>query len=100
MRILLDEDVPIRLRHYFPDAFSVETVEYRGWKNLDNGDLLRRAEQHFDAFLTIDKGVSEQQNLDVSICGLFFTALEVIRLMTLPSTSERFAIGSAEEPSG
>ncbi len=64
MRILLDEDVPVGLRHYFPSPFSVETVEYCGWKSLDNGDLLRRAAQHFDTFLTIDKGVSEQQNLD------------------------------------
>lgn len=47
MRVLLDEDVPIRLRLNFPEGVDVETVEYRGWKGYQNGDLLRAAEAHF-----------------------------------------------------
>ncbi|PSQ71602.1 MAG: hypothetical protein BRD38_01605 [Bacteroidetes bacterium QH_9_67_14] len=64
MRILLDEDVPIKLRHAFPSAFVVETVTYRGWDSLDNGALWEQAEQKFDAIITLDQGVVEQQNLD------------------------------------
>ena len=61
MRVLLDEDIPIRLRHHFPDGFEVETVEYRGWKGLKNGDLLRAAQHHFDVFVTTDNNLPDQQ---------------------------------------
>ena len=44
MKVLLDEDVPVRLRFYFQTA-EVETVEYRGWKGLKNGALLRAAQE-------------------------------------------------------
>jgi hypothetical protein len=40
VRVLLDEDLPIRLRLYFTEGVTVETVEYRGWKGLKNGALL------------------------------------------------------------
>ena len=33
MRVLLDEDIPIRLRFHLGSSFYVETVEYRGWKD-------------------------------------------------------------------
>ena len=61
MRILLDEDVPIRLRRHFKDNVEVETVEYRGWKGMKNGALLRLAQQHFDVFVTPDNNLPEQQ---------------------------------------
>ena len=54
MRVLLDEDIPIRLRLHFGTNVRVETVEYRGWKGLKNGALLRAAEQHFDVLVTTD----------------------------------------------
>jgi hypothetical protein len=63
MRLLLDEDVPIRLRLYFPEGCRVETVDYRGWKGLGNGFLLRRAERDFDALITIEKSIQHQRNL-------------------------------------
>ncbi len=44
MRVLLDEDIPIRLRLYFKEELMVETVEYRGWKGLKNGALLHAAQ--------------------------------------------------------
>ncbi|PSQ71604.1 MAG: hypothetical protein BRD38_01615 [Bacteroidetes bacterium QH_9_67_14] len=63
MRLLLDEDVPIRLRLHFPEACRIETVDYRGWKGLDNGDLLRKAQRDFDALVTIEKSIQHQRNL-------------------------------------
>jgi predicted nuclease of predicted toxin-antitoxin system len=63
MRILLDESIPERLRHTFSKAFIVETVRYRGWKGLANGDLLSAAEQHFAALVTVDKGLRHQQDV-------------------------------------
>ena len=63
MRVLLDEDLPIRLRLHFAEAENVETVEYRGWKGLKNGALLRAAEGHFDVFVTMDDNLPDQQHL-------------------------------------
>jgi predicted nuclease of predicted toxin-antitoxin system len=37
MRLLPDENVPIRLRLYFPEKCHAETVDYRSWKRLGNG---------------------------------------------------------------
>ena len=62
MKVLLDEDVPIRLRLYF-QAAEVETVEYRGWKGLKNGALLRAAQEHFDVLVTLDNNLPDQQPL-------------------------------------
>ena len=62
MKVLLDEDIPVRLRFYFQKN-EVETVDYRGWKGLKNGDLLRAAEEHFDVLVTMDNNLSEQQSL-------------------------------------
>ena len=64
MRVLLDEDVPIRLRHHFPETVVVETVEYRGWKGKKNGELLRLAEADYDVLVTLDKQLPDQQYLN------------------------------------
>jgi predicted nuclease of predicted toxin-antitoxin system len=63
IRVLLDEDVPIRLRTHFPQDVDVETVQYRGWKGLKNGALLAAASAAFDALLTMDNNLLQQQNL-------------------------------------
>lgn len=62
-RVLLDEDIPIRLRRYFPDWVAVETVEYRGWKGLKNGPLLSAAEGAFDVLVTMDDSLPYQQHV-------------------------------------
>lgn len=64
-RVLLDEDVPVRLRHQFPEDVQVETVAYRGWKGLENGALLRAAAEVFDVLVTVDNNLPDQQNVSV-----------------------------------
>jgi hypothetical protein len=44
MRILLDECVPLQVRHALPDH-EVVTVQRMGWTGVGNGDLLDAAEQ-------------------------------------------------------
>ena len=63
MRVLLDEDIPIRLRRYFQTEVEVETVAYRGWKGLKNGELLRAAQRDFDVLVTLDDNLPDQQPL-------------------------------------
>jgi hypothetical protein len=62
--VLLDEDIPIRLRFHFPKNVEVETVEYRRWKGLKNGALLRAAQNDFDLFVTTDNNLPDQQPLE------------------------------------
>ncbi|MDE2705724.1 MAG: hypothetical protein OXI35_11690 [Gemmatimonadota bacterium] len=63
MRVLLDEDIDIHFRKHFPGGLTVETVEYRGWKGLKNGALLRVAQNHFDVLVTLDNNIPNQQPL-------------------------------------
>ncbi|MGH8649720.1 MAG: DUF5615 family PIN-like protein [Burkholderiales bacterium] len=62
MRILLDESLPHRLRGELP-GHSVKTVAEMGWSALENGELLRRAADEFDVFVTADQNLQFQQNL-------------------------------------
>jgi predicted nuclease of predicted toxin-antitoxin system len=61
MRILLDECLDWRLARELP-SHEVKTVGQMRWNGLQNGDLLTRAEKQFDAFITVDRNLSYQQN--------------------------------------
>jgi predicted nuclease of predicted toxin-antitoxin system len=62
VRILLDENLPRRLRRHFP-GHLVRTVQQQGWGGVSNGELLRRAiSSGFDILLTADQRLMYQQN--------------------------------------
>ena len=64
MRVLLDEDLPHRLRLLLPEH-EVATVRYLGWAGLKNGALLRTAEEAgYDVFHTGDQKLPGQQNMN------------------------------------
>ena len=62
MKILLDECTPrivkTRLRQR-----AISTVQDMGWAGIANGELLARAEQEFDVFVTADQKLPRQQHL-------------------------------------
>ena len=62
MRILLDESLPRELRDDLP-GHAVKTVTEVGWSGVRNGELLRRAAESFDVFVTADQNLQYQQNL-------------------------------------
>lgn len=62
MRVLLDECVDRRLADDF-QGHDVKTVPDAGWAALKNGELLGRAQQEFDAFVTVDRNLPFQQDL-------------------------------------
>ncbi len=62
MRILLDESLPIDLREVLPQH-CVRSVQEMGWSALKNGELLRRAVDEFDVFVTADQNLQYQQNI-------------------------------------
>jgi predicted nuclease of predicted toxin-antitoxin system len=70
MRILLDENLPVKLRHHLL-KHQTETVTKRGWGGLKNGELLKAAESAlFDVFVTADLNLEYQQNMAQRRIGL------------------------------
>ena len=64
MRILFDQGTPVPLRRSL-SAHEIVTAFEQGWGTLQNGDLLRAAEQAgFEAIITTDQNLRYQQNLN------------------------------------
>ncbi len=72
MKILLDENLPQKLKADFGDGFDVKTVREMGWQGKKNGALLALIElNQFDFFVTIDKNLRYQQNLGSARFSIF-----------------------------
>lgn len=65
MKILLDENMPTKVKYDFGEGFEVRTVRDMGWLGKKNGELLGLAAFNgFDIFITLDKNLKNQQNLN------------------------------------
>ncbi len=65
MKILLDENLPKQLKADFGPDHEVKTVADMGWLGKKNGELLGLIIFNgFDYFVTIDKNLRYQQNLN------------------------------------
>lgn len=65
MKILLDENVPAKLKFDFGAEYEVSTVKDIGWLGKKNGELLGLAAFNgFDIFMTLDKNLRNQQHLN------------------------------------
>jgi predicted nuclease of predicted toxin-antitoxin system len=63
VKVLLDENLPHRLRHRL-GSHEAFTVSYMGWAGLKNGELLKAAEEAgFEVFVTGDQTLAYEQNL-------------------------------------
>ncbi|MXZ36153.1 MAG: hypothetical protein F4X19_08195 [Acidobacteria bacterium] len=85
MRLLLDEQVPRRLKRSFP-GHSVQTVRDMGWNGKSNGELLALARDEFDAFITLDRKLEYQQNIteeDIPIIVLITKRISIEYLQPL-----------------
>ena len=75
--ILLDENLPVALRHHLAD-FDVVTVQFQGWSGKQNGELIGLIDGRFDVFITGDKNLRYQQRIEtrqIAIIELPFTRL-------------------------
>lgn len=62
MRLLLDENLPKKLKLDFPEH-EIFTVRDKGWNGIKNGKLLElMVADGFHALLTFDKNLQHQQN--------------------------------------
>ena len=62
MRVLLDECVPVRLRHEFI-GHDVETAHFSGFGALPDGEMLTVVAGRYDVFVTVDGNLAHQQSL-------------------------------------
>ncbi len=86
MRVLLDENLPRRLKQYLSPDLNAQTVADCGWSAKKNGELLRLAEKEFDVFLTMDSGIEFQQNLvetKIAVIVLQATSNRLVDLLPL-----------------
>ena len=63
MRLLLDECIPRKLKNSF-FRHDCRTAPEEGWAGKTNGELLYLAEKAgYQVFITLDRGIEYQQNL-------------------------------------
>jgi len=64
MKILLDENLPKKLKHYF-QGYEIFTVRDMGWHGKTNGELIKLLiAGGFDLLITFDKNLQHQQNFE------------------------------------
>lgn len=62
MKLLLDENLPKKLKRDFPEH-KIYTVSDEKWNGKKNGELLKlMLKEKFDVLLTFDKNLQFQQN--------------------------------------
>ncbi len=70
MKLLLDENLPKKLKYRFSSNFSVQTVSDLGWQGKQNGELISSMiQEQLQVLITSDKNLRFQQNLEnLNIC--------------------------------
>lgn len=85
MKILLDENIDIRVKHLFPEGIEVFTVKDMGWIGIKNGELMQLLSQYnFDYWIVVDKNIPYQHNTkDISftiiVLNIFRNTLKSIQ---------------------
>ena len=89
MRLLLDENLPKRLKLDFPEH-EIFTVRDKGWNGIKNGELLKLLlENKFDALLTFDKNLQHQQNFTKYTITVFVLSAKINSYEELPKLSPK-----------
>ena len=89
MRLLLDENLPKRLKNDFPDH-EVFIVREKGWNGIKNGELLKlMITDGFDALLTFDKNLQHQQNFSKYPITVFVLTASLSSYSELTSLSPK-----------
>jgi hypothetical protein len=87
MRLLLDENLPKRLKADFPEH-EVYTVRDKGWNGVKNGELLKlMLADGFDALLTFDKNLQHQQNFGKYTLTVFVLSAPINQYSVLTALS-------------
>lgn len=64
MKLLIDENLPKRLKADFPE-YDIYHVSDKGWNSKKNGELLElMLKEQFEVLFTFDKNLQHQQNFE------------------------------------
>ncbi len=64
MKVLLDENIPKKVKLDFGAEYQVKTTQELGWGGKSNGELLGLLTLNdFEVFITVDKNLKHQQNI-------------------------------------
>lgn len=100
MRILLDENIPVDFAAELPEH-EVNTVVRLGWAGVLNGELMRRAAECCDVFVTLDRNIEFQQNIPALPFGVIVVRAISNRMVHLrPLASAILLAISAAKPGG
>lgn len=90
MKILLDENLPKKIKTNFGEKYEISTVGDMGWSGKKNGELLGLMTINgFNAFVTIDKNLKHQQNIERFPIQLFILDAPNNKLKTLEPYIEK-----------
>ena len=99
--------MPRKLKRSFALGYDVTTVQEHGWSGVLNGELLRRADAEFDAFVTLDRGIEYQQDLTglsirIVIVRAFSNTLDDLSplVSSIQTALERIALGALTHVAG
>lgn len=101
MKILLDESLPRKLKYDFGDEHEVITVRDKDWLGKKNGELLKlMISEEFEIFITVDRNLPYQQNLErLPLCIFVLCAIDNRRETLkelIPKLFERLADGNLQ----
>ena len=99
MKLLLDECVRRKFRNSLP-SHDCRTVPEEGLAGKKNGELLSLAEKSgFEVFLTLDRGLEYQQNLQGRIIAVVLIGAKSSRLVDLlPHSPELLRVLRSVKP--
>ena len=89
MLLLLDENLPKKLKNDFP-GHQVFTIKEQGWNGLKNGILLEKLlENNFNALITYDKNLQHQQNFKKYPVTVFVLSARINKYSVLTKLSPK-----------
>jgi Domain of unknown function (DUF5615) len=102
MRLLLDENLPKRLKLDFTEH-EIFTVRDMQWNGIKNGELLQLLiDNSFDALLTYDKNLQHQQNFLKYTITVFILTAKINQYIELTKLTEKikYYLNSGQIPVG
>lgn len=102
MRLLLDENLPKRLKIDFPEH-EIFTIRDKKWNGISNGKLLKLLmDNSFDALLTYDKNLHYQQNFSKYSITVFVLTARINQYAELTKLTPKIKeyLNSAQMPFG
>jgi hypothetical protein len=82
VRVLFDENLPHDLIPQLA-GYDVLTVQGLGWAGIKNGELLERAGDAFDVFVTMDRKLEKQHDLSKLPFGVLVVVAKSNRMLDL-----------------